>query len=103
MSFVAVDTVAVDTLKLLESAQELNDISEAVRQVRDTEIPNGVVVTPGQDCVSELVASSLVEHMFECHQRITLVASFLDDYAVNLTNNAKAYAHAEIDNAKGLG
>ncbi|WP_231584615.1 PE domain-containing protein [Mycobacterium haemophilum] len=93
MSFVAVNIPA-----LRQSAVDLRKISEDMRDIREAVAKS--VVPPAKDCVSQLVASSLLENVVECHHRISQAAKTLDLYALNLLINVQAYENAETDNTQ---
>ncbi|MFW3112225.1 hypothetical protein MHAE_00495 [Mycobacterium haemophilum DSM 44634] len=93
MSFVAVNTSA-----LRQSAVDLKKISEDMREIRDAVAKN--VVPPAKDCVSQLVASGLLENVVECHHRISQAAKTFDLYALNLLINVQAYEDAETGNTQ---
>ena len=95
-------SLAVETSTLLKSAEELIGIRNRIYQLRDNAMKSCAVLPPGNDCVSELVASSLPDHIRKCHRRLTEIANLFNEYAFKLTNSAEAYAAAETDNAKGL-
>ncbi|WP_082129664.1 PPE domain-containing protein [Mycobacterium haemophilum] len=95
-------TVTVQPSELLQSANELKEISDQICATRDNRLGQPIVAAPGNDCVSELAASNLSDHLRTCRRRLTDLANRLNEYALTLTNSAKEYATTEADNAEGL-